>query len=201
VALERARRAAGLKPDVPKYQHALAVTLIWNGQGDEASALLKQAVAADMDYTVELLGKYESHGEYELIGTLYDLLLIEHPDHAGILNNSAWSDYSLRRRPDRALERAERAVQIGPNIPPFRVTLAAVLIWQERPADAIPHLQHALRIDSRHGSAHYYMGVALQATGDTAGAANSLRTAIDYAGDPPAEWLEDARKRLEALGG
>jgi tetratricopeptide (TPR) repeat protein len=199
VALERARRAAGLKPGVPKYQHALAVTLIWNGSGEEASELLKQAVAADMDYTVGLLSKYESQGEFELIGTLYDLLLAVHPDHAGILNNSAWSDYSLRRRPDRALQRAERAVQIGPNVPPFRVTLAAILIWQERPADAIAHLQHALRVDARSGSAHYYLGVAQQATGDTAGAASSFRSAVGYAGDPPADWLEDARKRLDEL--
>lgn len=201
VALERARRASSLKPGMPKYQHALAVTLIWNESNDEALELLKMAVSADMNYAVGLLKKYEAQREYELIGTLYDLLLADHPENAGLLNNSAWSDYSLRRRPDRALERAQRAVQLSPNVPPFRVTLAAILIWQERPADALPHLQHALRVDTRHGSAHYYMGVLLQASGDASGAVTAFRNAIANAGEPPAVWVEDARKRLNELQG
>lgn len=98
------------------------------------------------------------------------------------------------------MDRAERAVKLAPNVPPFRVTLAAILLWQNQPADAVTHLRHAVKVNSGYASAHYYLGLALRATGDNPGAIASLQQAIDEASDEkPPEWLEDARKQLTEL--
>jgi tetratricopeptide (TPR) repeat protein len=65
-----------------------------------------------------------------------------------------------------------------------------------RPAEALPYIEQALRLGTQSPALHVHAAVALAATGDTAGAADALRTAFTSSA-----WLVPAlRPEAAALG-
>jgi hypothetical protein len=65
-----------------------------------------------------------------------------------------------------------------------------------RPAEALPYIEQALRLGTQSPALHVHAAVALAATGDTAGAADALRTTLTSSA-----WLVPAlRPEAAALG-
>jgi tetratricopeptide (TPR) repeat protein len=65
--------------------------------------------------------------------------------------------------------------------------LGSIAMIQDRPADAIPHLEKALVIKRSDADALYLIGIAYTATGKTDRAIVALRSAVDFA---PLGWSE-----------
>jgi tetratricopeptide (TPR) repeat protein len=199
------RRALAADPDDAGALYALGLTLIARtGAPESALAYFERARDLDRenrDYALALGQCLEYAGRYEEAGGTYERLLENDPDDALALNNSAWVLYTLRQRPEAALERSERAVRLRPADARLRHTRGAVLLWQGRPGPAADHLEQAVKIDPAHAAAHYQLGVARQMMGSPSEAADALARAIELAGNPPPPWLDDARLRLGQVRG
>jgi serine/threonine-protein kinase len=82
-----------------------------------------------------------------------------------------------------------------------------VYVLAGRAADALPYLRRGaatcLALDEpiEHTRAHYFLGQALEATGDTAGACTAYGVVVARWGSAPSSvTLEKARARVRALG-
>jgi tetratricopeptide (TPR) repeat protein len=75
----------------------------------------------------------------------------------------------------------EAQVRDAPNNAEYRAFLGASLVEVGRFADAIPHLQAAIRLDSRSASSHSDLGTALMEQGQLAAALAELQRAIAIA--------------------
>jgi tetratricopeptide (TPR) repeat protein len=71
---------------------------------------------------------------------------------------------------ERAKTAAERAVRLDPNLPEAQITVSRVLRATGRPAEAVPILRNVLERNSGNAEAVTGLALALQATGDPAGA-------------------------------
>jgi arylsulfatase A-like enzyme len=153
----------------------------------------------DRDCALALGRCLERLKDYSHAAKVYDDLLQRDPDDAVALNNSAWVCYQMQRERETALERAQRAVALQPDAPGFRDTLGCILLWSQRAAEAAEQLRRAIEAAPSYAIAHYHLGLATEALGHRDGAVAALRKAVELAGDPPPDWLADARDRLARL--
>ncbi|MFN0101748.1 MAG: tetratricopeptide repeat protein [Bryobacteraceae bacterium] len=103
----------------------------------------------------------------------------------------ALSEYQLgelmwiANRPDDALKRFLRAVELQPNFPHALIAAGKVLLSTEKADEAIALLKKAVSLDPSNEVAHYRLAQAFQKSGDQAGAAREfgefrrLRSALE----------------------
>jgi tetratricopeptide (TPR) repeat protein len=142
----------------------LAVLVNWpvhvdDGRAEERTRIAEAMVAAD---------KYD---EAEAWVTKAE------PDHPmpGLLHFRVARQYLLRHKPDRAIHHLQKSIQRDPSRPEVDYAYGEALIDAGRPADAIPHLQNALKAGVRVDLAGYDLARALAATGDRAAALQTLQ--------------------------
>lgn len=82
---------------------------------------------------------------------------------------------------------AEARVREEPNVAEYRLLLGGSYVEAERHAEAIPHLEAAIRLGERSAAAQSYLGIALLAIGRAADALGPLRRAASI--DPRDERL------------
>jgi tetratricopeptide (TPR) repeat protein len=92
------------------------------------------------------------------------------------------SDYVVRDM-QQSLAEAEMRVRHAPDDAGNQASLGGSLAQVGRVAEAIPHLQHALRLDPRSAKAHNYLGGAWLATGRLTEALDEFRAAATLAPD------------------
>ena len=81
----------------------------------------------------------------------------------------------VHSRPDAAIAHLDRALQIDPSSADARCAMGEALVQARRPREAIPHLRAALQGGVRQSLAGYELARALSATGDRAGALQTLQ--------------------------
>jgi Tfp pilus assembly protein PilF len=115
------------------------------------------------------------------------------PEDARALSDLALAYRRLAAaRPKRAaryLELAEvtyrRAIALAPTMPQAQTGLGGLLVERGRPAEAVPLLEHSLKVQADQPSARYYLGRAYGLLGDDARARTHLEAACTAAPDDP----------------
>jgi tetratricopeptide (TPR) repeat protein len=87
---------------------------------------------------------------------------------------NAGAEYEMgeiyRRRGERAeaADHFSRAVEIDPRFEEAQIALARTLIDLHKPADSVPHLRVAIRLNGTNEVSHFLLATAYKATGNTA---------------------------------
>lgn len=76
------------------------------------------------------------------------------------------------------------------------IALGELLVERDRPAEAIPSFEEAIRLRARSSDAHLGLARALHATGDLEGAESSVNTAVSLTADAHASLAADAQTVL-----
>ncbi len=150
-AWDQALRALSLLERMSQASHA------------EARALLERALAADPDFAYGWTLLALCHYHEILMGFTVDRrgalkASLGAAERAAELDQRCWLAHGLRgmgllwtaRDYDGALACQERAVSLNPSAPLARHFLACIHGFGGRPAEAIPHLRLALRLDPRY---------------------------------------------------
>lgn len=125
----------------------------------------------------------------------YRVMLADQPDHVGSNNDLAWVLAEQKKDLDGALVFAQRAVSLAPT-PNSWDTLAFVQMQRGDGAAALQTLESALEKNPGQPTLLYRLGLARKASGDTKGAANAFRQALDAGAFPE---VEAARAELASL--
>ena len=99
-------------------------------------------------------------------------LLTQAPEH-GELIARAFEERDQREN----IALAESRVREEPNVAEYRAVLGGSYVEAGRFADAIPHLEAALRLDAKNAATHNYLGVALMSLNRVAPALSSFQRA------------------------
>lgn len=126
---------------------------------------------------------------------LYEGLVAKYPASPQYLNNLAWL-YQQAGNP-KALDVAARAYRAAPNSPEIIDTYGWLLVKQGKAAQAVPFLKKASALRPAMPDLKYHLAVALQATGDKAGAVKLLQEAVKST--TPFAEAADAKKLLASL--
>ena len=168
-----------------------------NRQGARES--LEQAVASDNSLTPawRMLGMlYDEAGDYEQAIAAYRKVLEREPKDATSLNNLAYSLAVHQRKPQEALQLAERAFQLAPRNPVIADTLGWIKYLLDDYTGAIKLLEPAAQAVPRNAEIQLHAAAAFAAAGRGEDAAAALKAA--EAADPKIserpEFQEIAKK-------
>ena len=90
----------------------------------------------------------------------------------------------------------EAALRADPNHNGALTNLGIVALDQNRPAVALDYFRKCLGVEPRNPKAHYLLAKALLAAGDSAGATEALRRAVELDGERPE--FSELRSQIEA---
>jgi putative PEP-CTERM system TPR-repeat lipoprotein len=140
-----------------------------------------------------LAGYYGEMGRKQEQRAQFEQAIAANPNDLLALNDLAWE---LRaEQPERALGYAERAVKLAPDSAPVLDTLAAILIEQGRPGEALALLEGGRQRWPDSSLIRYRLAVAQDRQGGSAEAVKTLRDLLAGSRDFP------ERKDAEALLG
>jgi tetratricopeptide (TPR) repeat protein len=105
----------------------------------------------------------------------------------------------VQKRLPEAEELLQRALSKSPDLPLALTNLGYLFVDSGRAAQAVPFFQRARKAATGDENAAYGLALALEASGDRAGAAGAWRQFL--AAFPSSAWAPRARQRLEALTG
>jgi tetratricopeptide (TPR) repeat protein len=166
-------KAISLNPDFAVAQVNLGFVLVESGQFSDAVLHLKRAIqlmgqSPDAAYPHYLLAKvFTTQGRVPSAAAELQRAVALQPDFA-----EAWSDLGEARETllddTGALAAFENAVRFAPNDPVAQTRLGTELLNQKKAAEAIPHLELAVRLNPRSQSALYGLERALRQKGQIA---------------------------------
>jgi len=105
----------------------------------------QKALPNNLQLNLILADIYISEGVYNAAVPLYETILKKHPNDYVILNNLAWSYFSLND--NRALDTAERAYASNPNDAPVCDTLGWILVESGQVDRGLKLIEQAIEID------------------------------------------------------
>jgi len=128
---------------------------IWRTQGkpgfenamkyfNEAIAQLKDSPAVASLVLMEAGEMAYTQGECEKSLPLFEQAIALQPNNAPSLNNAAFVAAKCGNAPAKALEWAQKAVELAPQLPDMQDTLGFVFLRIGKPAEALPPLQKAV---------------------------------------------------------
>lgn len=120
----------------------------------------------------------EATGKRDLAKPMYEQILKIHPDDPLALNNLAFAKAEEGNDLDQALNMAQRAVQVAPNNPELKDTLAWIYVKKNLPDDAIRICRETTQAEPNNAIFHYHFGMALMQKGDRTGAKGELGKAL-----------------------
>lgn len=128
-------------------------TLVEMDRLDDAEQALRDAMerfpdeAADLGY--QLAAVITRRGDRPRAERLMERLLQDHPDHAGMNNDLAYTWAQQNKNLDKALAMAQRAVATSDDTPAYLDTLGWALYKNGRFEEAVTRLQHAQTLADR----------------------------------------------------
>lgn len=127
----------------------------------------------------------------DYLGAINDLtpLIKTYPNVADVWFDLAYADTGLHRN-DAAVSAYEKAIKLEPKLFPARLNLGILLVFMNRPADALPHLKEAVALRPGDARAHLYLGRAENLTGNKTGAEAELQAAARLQPTSAAAFLE-----------
>jgi tetratricopeptide (TPR) repeat protein len=117
---------------------------------------------------------------YELADSIFTSVLDKNPDNADALNNRAFALLRLGRDGD-ALKDADRAIELKPDNAIYRITRGEVHYQLGNLTEALNDANIATEKEPRNADAWYFLSSVRLAEGDTHGAMNAVRKALEYA--------------------
>jgi Tfp pilus assembly protein PilF len=113
--------------------------------------------------------------------------------YPGRAHYSLGLQYMLGGELDPALRYLREAQRLNPGHADIEYTFGQALLKSGRPAEALPHLQRGFDSGTKARVAGYDLALALQATGDPAGAARIIERITPAPGDDAEVWLQIGR--------
>jgi tetratricopeptide (TPR) repeat protein len=182
LAREALERALALEPEHAPVLAKLASLAAERGDGNTAIALYDRAIRADPDaakWAWQAIQLFISAGDDAEVGRRLDALLIREPVHAEAAGLRARQ--LIESDPERALTLARSAVRLGGGPDAFE-TLGRIYLVTGTAEQAAIMLGRSVELQPDRASTRYWLGLALSATGDSAGAQRELNAAL-AAGD------------------
>jgi tetratricopeptide (TPR) repeat protein len=147
------------------------------------------------ELSVKLGDAYQGAGRWSAAEKQYLKAIELAPQHPIAYNNLAWMTIERKGNPQKALEWAQRAVQLSPRSAPFHDTLG----WAERANGNLPaasaSIQRAIELEPRVASFHYHLGVVKSEAKQPAAARAALTKALEIDARMP-----EAQKVRQLLG-
>jgi len=169
------------------------------GRPEEAIATLRgwlQQHPDDTEVRGGLASLYLALGRNDEALAEFQRLVQELPDNVSVLNNLAW--LLREREPSRALQLAERAVELAPRQAAIVDTLALVLLDRGQVDRALTLLRQANEDAPGDLTIRYHLAMTLARSGDQAGARGLLQGILGS--DRPFAGRGDAEALLRSLG-
>lgn len=197
----RAARALATRPDLPELYELAAARHHSRGRTEEAARALTALLHIDPDHRSALLGFALAMLD---AGTATAVAQAEHAlDRALVLDPDDQDALEIRGmvllragEVEQARVHLTRAAAAGPDGAAARVGLAALALDEQRPADAIEHLEAARRVEPGDSWVFERLAAAYQARGDLGRAAEIERdrAGLAAAGRAPtptraSQWL------------
>jgi tetratricopeptide (TPR) repeat protein len=182
LARKALERALALEPEHPPVLAKLASLAAKRGDRNAAIALYDRAIRADPDeskYAWQAIQWFVGAGDDAEVERRLDALLIRDPLHAESAGLRARQ--LIESDPERALTLARSAVRLG-GAPDAFETLGRIYLVSGAAEQAAIVLGRSVELQPDRASTRYWLGLALSATGDTAGARRELNAAL-AAGD------------------
>jgi tetratricopeptide (TPR) repeat protein len=186
-----------LEPERASALAKLASLAAERGERSAAIALYDRAIRADpeaSEYAWQAIQFFVSAGEDAEVARRLDALLISDAVHAESMVLRARR--LIESDPARALALARSAVRLGGG-PAALETLGRIYLVSGDAEQAVIALGRSVELRPDRASTRYWLGMALSATGDPAGAQRELNAALatgDFAES------NDARAELARLG-
>jgi tetratricopeptide (TPR) repeat protein len=196
LAREALEQALSLEPERASTLARLASLAAQRGERKTAIALYDRAARADpdsSDYAWQAIQLLVGAGEDAEAGRRLDALLIRDALHADAASLRARQ--LIESDPERAMSLARRAVRLHGGPDAFE-TLGRIYLATGDTERATKALGRSLELQPDRPSTRYWLGMALAATGDEAGAQRELSTAL-AAGDFPER--DDAQAEIARL--
>ncbi len=197
-SLEKAKSLVDEHPTRLGSAASMALCLGHAGRFDEAEALLKELLTAYPDESetpyrlaIVLRGVGRHEKALEWFGTACRI----NPYHE-LARCGEGQTLELMGRPDEAQTKYEQAISMNPHHPEPYARLSALVAPKKTPQDVADLWRDVAERHTGAAPAQRYLGAALEAVGDRAGAAAAYRAACEI--DPNDG---EARQRLEQLNG
>jgi Tfp pilus assembly protein PilF len=168
------------------------------GQPDDALISLENWVADNPSHVPAALLRaviLQTTGRSEDALEAYRALLQVGPDNLVALNNAAWIAHELAE-PD-ALSFAERAYDVGPDVPAVLDTFGWILLSQGQTEQAVEKLSRAMELAPQAPEIRYHLAEALAVDGQSARAREILEALLMEQRD--FDQREDAERLLESI--
>jgi Flp pilus assembly protein TadD len=198
LAREAFERAVALEPKRASAVGGLAELAAERGERAAAIALYDRAARADPEdsrYAWGAIQLIAASGDEAEAERRLEALLVRDAIHAEALVLRA--EQLRTRDPERALSLARRAVRLRGG-PEALDGLGRIQLESGNSEQAVEVFRHSVALRPDRPSAHYWLGMALAATGDVEGARSELSTALEAESFPE---REDAQARLARLNG
>ncbi len=124
----------------------------------------------------------------------YEQALATDPRAGVAANNLAWLHLQSGENLDVALQLAQTAMSVMPEVPEVLDTLGWIYYKKNLPAQAVPHLLRCVEKQPRNAVYRYHLGVAQLLSGSPAEGQKSLQHALTMSADFPGS--DDARQKL-----
>ncbi|MEO8751676.1 MAG: XrtA/PEP-CTERM system TPR-repeat protein PrsT, partial [Casimicrobiaceae bacterium] len=157
-------------------QHALLVLL---GKGDEAQGVAQKWLKdhpKDVPVRAYLAQENLAKGDFKAAVPLFRAAVDNDPDNVVLLNNLAWSMSEIND--PKALQYAERAYRIAPNVSEVANTYGWILVERGDAVQGIKLLRRAVEMSPTDAEKRLRLGKALAKTGDKTGARQEFELAM-----------------------
>jgi tetratricopeptide (TPR) repeat protein len=186
-AIELYREAAAETPDDPEAWYNLAAA--FQDAGDQARAGTAIAEALRLDkkrpeaHNVLGIALASTGQPAAAIGEFEKAIEID-PRNARAYNNLG-NVLRATNRLDDAASAYTKSIQLAPRYPDPLNGLGALAVQRDRPAEALPLFDKAIALAPNYFEARLNKGIALQLSGDRAGAAREYQALLRDAGSRP----------------
>lgn len=120
----------------------------------------------------------EQHGDYRAAIDFLDKASRRRPNDADLLRRVARL-LVFTGQPEKAEQRARKALEIDPNHLPSKAVLCLAIDWQKRAKEAVDLCNAVVAADPKYAVGHAYLSEALADDGDFASAKSAAETAVD----------------------
>jgi putative PEP-CTERM system TPR-repeat lipoprotein len=182
----------------PALMVKVADAMKQNGKGPAAMAFIAQwnkEHPTDATGTMYYAEQLMAAKQYKQASGLFEELLKREPNNPAVLNNLAWS-YQQDKDP-RALATAQQALKVAKDSPAVMDTAGWLMVEQGDVKGGLPLLQKAASMAPNAVEIRYHFAVALNKSGDKAGARKELTELLSQ--NKPFSQIDDARALLKTL--
>lgn len=192
------RRSLEKNTNQPATMLKLHQALMRGPKPAEGDAYLEKIVKDNPNNVIVRTYAAEIHmvrGDFKTALEQYKSLLEKDPRNPLLLNNVAW--VSFKAKDPKALELAEQAFQIAPQVPQVMDTLGVILVDQGKTERGISMLRQAVAAAPKSAELRLHLAEALQRTHDVSGAKRELEILLKD--NPQGKIAETARQILSKL--